>query len=300
MKIKNIKSFYENSLIANSSPALEIGHFNILKVEDLIIPNKPHPELSRRSFFKISYVEGKSTIHYVNRTISINGPTLVFTNPLSPYDWEVNGEPQTGYVCIFTADFVKHFINLQKCPLFASAENSVLPLPIDLTAVVKDIFLRIAKELDGNYKFKYDLIRHMLLEIIHYGLKEHSHETIIDQQRPSYERIYLLFITLLDEQFLSIGTSGRNINKSPAFFAEEIGLHINHLNKALKAITGQNTTQLIQKKTLEEAMFLLKSTTLSVKEIAWKLGFEQANYFASFFKRNIHQAPHVFRAAVND
>lgn len=300
MKINTLKSFYEHRTNANNTIGTEIGHFNIVEVESLKVPNKDEPKYNRRSYFKISYVEGKSQINYINKRIAIDGPTLVFTNPVSPYDWETDGEPQTGYVCIFTADYLAHFIDLQQCLLFSTEVNSVVPLSEITIPLIKDIFLRMRLELGSDYRFKHDLIRHMLLEVIHYAQKEISPFAGIEKQHSAYERIYLRFAALLNDQFSGKTVKNGDIKKSPAFFASEIGIHINHLNKALQAITGQSTTKLIQKRTLEEAMFLLKSSKLSVKEIAWKLGFEQANHFSVFFKRNIHQAPHVFRTAGSD
>jgi AraC-like DNA-binding protein len=67
----------------------------------------------------------------------------------------------------------------------------------------------------------------------------------------------------------------------------------------LRSLTGQNTQQYIQNKLIEQSKDLLSSTSLSVTEIAYKLGFEHPQSFSKLFKIKTNQSPLQFRQSFN-
>lgn len=278
----------------------EVGHFNIFKVEDLALPAHKPVAYSRRDFFKVSLVTGRSKIHYADQTMNVDGSVLVFTNPMIPYFWERLSETHTGYVCIFTEAFFSHFGNIKDYPVFQSASNGVLTLKENEVNIYNNLFSSILNELNSEYIFKYDLIKSLLLQVIHGAQK--MQPTIGNPLSASTgaERISGLFIELLERQFpIEVNTQVVRLN-TPADFARQMNIHVNHLNKALKETTGRTTSQLIQERVLQEARILLKSTTWSVNEIAWCLGFEEPNHFSTYFKGHTGLTPKHFRLAQID
>ena len=79
------------------------------------------------------------------------------------------------------------------------------------------------------------------------------------------------------------------------FYADALHTHPNNLNHIVKKATGLTAKQTITNRLIIEAKYLLVSTTLSVKEIAYELGFEDANYFNSFFKKDQQTTPAQYR-----
>ncbi|HRV55681.1 MAG TPA: helix-turn-helix transcriptional regulator, partial [Mangrovimonas sp.] len=78
-------------------------------------------------------------------------------------------------------------------------------------------------------------------------------------------------------------------------FAETLGIHVNHLNKVLKEITGKTTTEIISSRINQEAKILLKETPWNISEIAYSLGFDEVAHFSNFFKRKTKLSPLSFR-----
>ncbi|WP_207798845.1 helix-turn-helix domain-containing protein [Taibaiella soli] len=293
-----LQQFYENVNQQLDSVHSEIGHFNIFKVEDMMLPDNKPVTYSRRSFYKVSLVNGHSKIHYADHTIETNGTVLVFTNPLIPFFWERISEKHTGFVCIFTEDFFSRSGNLKDYPVFQSADAAVIPLNKKETIRFQRQFEKMFKELQGDYAFKYDLLRNLLLEITHDAQKMQPAQHSPYAASNASERITGLFAELLERQF-PIELSSQILQLStPAGFAKQLNIHVNHLNKALKEITGQTTSQLIQERIAKEAKILLKSTSWSIADIAWSLGFEEANHFSSFFKTKTGQTPRNFRSSL--
>ena len=67
----------------------------------------------------------------------------------------------------------------------------------------------------------------------------------------------------------------------------------------LRALTGQNTQQHIHQALVEKAKRLLLTTSLTVSETAFKLGFEYPQYFSRLFKSKTGQTPAAFRLLAN-
>lgn len=76
-------------------------------------------------------------------------------------------------------------------------------------------------------------------------------------------------------------------------------LHVSpkYLSGLLKVLTGQSTQQHLHEKLIEKAKEKLSTTTLSVSEIAYELGFEHSQSFNKLFKAKTSLSPLAFRKA---
>jgi AraC-like DNA-binding protein len=73
----------------------------------------------------------------------------------------------------------------------------------------------------------------------------------------------------------------------------------NYLSDLLKKSTGQSAQQHINNKLVEKAKELLASSSLTVSEIAFYLGFEHPQSFNRFFKQKTNETPLAFRQSFN-
>lgn len=83
------------------------------------------------------------------------------------------------------------------------------------------------------------------------------------------------------------------------FVAESLHLSPKYLSDCLKQLTGNTTQQLIHERLIEEAKDKLSTTTLTVSEIAYALGFDYPQSFSKLFKTKTEQTPLQFRAEFN-
>ncbi len=77
---------------------------------------------------------------------------------------------------------------------------------------------------------------------------------------------------------------------------EEMGLSRVQLYRKVKAITGQTPVELLRQMRLQQAYALLTSTTKTVGEIAYEVGFGTPGYFSSCFKKQFGKYPTDLRA----
>lgn len=81
--------------------------------------------------------------------------------------------------------------------------------------------------------------------------------------------------------------------------AAALHLSPNYLGDMLRTLTGQNAQQHIHEKLIQQAKEKLSTTSLSVAEIAYDLGFEHAQSFSKLFKSKTTQSPLAFRQSFN-
>ena len=295
-KTESIEDFYRSKV--NWMPEnlkKELGHFNVFRLDDFSGPQaKPMP-YSRKDFFKISFILGKNRAHYADKVIETDGPTLLFANPQIPYKWEPLETGYSGHFCIFTEGFFNHFGSIKEYPVFQPGGNPLFQLSEDQIEPIRLIFQQMHKEIATDFAFKYDVLRTLVLQLIHAALKMQPAKTSLYESSNGAARIASMFTELLERQF-PIESSGQQITfRSPTDFASQLAVHVNHLNRALKETTGKTTSQVIAERVAQEAKALLIHTTWNIGEIAWSLGFEESPHFINFFKKQVELTPKIFR-----
>lgn len=86
--------------------------------------------------------------------------------------------------------------------------------------------------------------------------------------------------------------------RRPSFYANELCISEVYLNEVVKKSTGMTPSEWINIAILLEAKRLLRTTALTVKEIAHDLGFEDHAYFSRLFKKNTAMTPLEFRNTI--
>lgn len=80
-----------------------------------------------------------------------------------------------------------------------------------------------------------------------------------------------------------------------AYMAEKLNISSRYLSDLLKQETGKTAIELIHIYLIKEAKNLLSEGKMNVSEISFSLGFENPNYFARLFKKEVGIPPSVFR-----
>lgn len=79
------------------------------------------------------------------------------------------------------------------------------------------------------------------------------------------------------------------------FYAEELCITTKYLSKVIRHTTGHTVYFWIEEFTVKEAKLLLRSTQVTVTEIAEQLNFPNSSFFAKFFRRHTGCSPTEFR-----
>ena len=80
-----------------------------------------------------------------------------------------------------------------------------------------------------------------------------------------------------------------------AAYAQRLGLTVTHLNRLCREHLSDTALGIVNARILLEAKRCLIFTSLSVKETAAAVGFDDAAYFTRFFRRESGLSPLAFR-----
>ena len=240
-------------------------------------------------------IRGHNVFHYADKSLEVSGSTLMFFNPTVPYKFE-RLSYTSGYFCIFKDAFFSDHIRgqIKDLPVFVPGAKAAYILTDEQDQLIDGIFNKIKTEIAGDYPFKYDLIRSYLMEMIHQAMKMQPSETLY-KHADANARITAVFNDLLERQFPIDSTSQQFRMRSAKDFAEQLCVHVNHLNRAIRLTTGKTTTTLISERLTSEAKALLAYTDWNIAEISYCLGFEEPAHFNHFFKKQTNATPSSFR-----
>jgi AraC-like DNA-binding protein len=297
-KIETIEEFYKRKFdwipdnIRN-----EIGHFNVFEHEHIEPGKAKSLPYKRRDFYKIMLVVGDIHMNYADRVVSIKKQALFFSNPQIPYNCENLERIETGFYCIFNQHFFHKFGDLNQYSVFQPGGNHVFELSDEQVGQITVIYKKMFEEIKSDYVHKYDVLRNLVFELLHFAMKIQPATNFDKQQINASKRISTIFLELLERQFPIDEAHRRIYLRSASEFANQLNIHVNHLNRAVKETTQKTTTQIIADRILQEAKILLKHSNWSVAEIAFSLGFTEVTHFNNFFKKHVEASPMKFRNA---
>ncbi|MGB1242084.1 MAG: helix-turn-helix domain-containing protein [Chitinophagales bacterium] len=139
------------------------------------------------------------------------------------------------------------------------------------------------EEKELNYQQQlYHLFQALLLKIERLKQQELSNWSVTD----THFMVAMNFkksIEVNKNQFLSIES-----------YSQMLGVSSKQLTLATKKYLKDTPANIVHKRRILEAKRLLSNTQLSIKEVAYKLGFDQATYFTKYFKKHTDFTPKAF------
>lgn len=185
-------------------------------------------------------------------------------------------------VIVFSDDFFHHIQEAEFRQLFLPFENDGIEIPDSMIAPLEKLFSLILLEYKGRAETSL-LIKYttsLLLHLNRFGKHRLTAAATVDA------RMIKLF-QLMEGNFKK--------NRTNTFYASRIGLTSKRINEILREKVGMTITQLLNQLVLLEAKRELFHGDLTVKEIAYSLGFSDQSYFARFFKKHTGNTPEQFR-----
>jgi AraC family transcriptional activator of pobA len=203
-------------------------------------------------------------------TIAVIAPKQTYT--ITP------DQQSCGYILSFSYEFMQAALNsagmAQEFHLNSVAGK--VAVPEEDRSFLRDIVSRLRQEFQTNNGLK-DAILRGLFQIFALYLNR-----ITAVKQPSVKNRCLYhtnrFFALLDEHFATL--------KMPADYANLLAVSPSYLNFIIKENFGLNTSYYIQQRVLAEAKKLMSAREVTMKEVAYKLGFFDVSHFSKFFKRN--------------
>ena len=265
---------------------VSLSSIRIEKLEDRIKPRVPFPH--RHDFFQIILITAGSGQHQIdfNRHKMVSNQIFIM-KPGQMHSWELS-KGVKGYV----VEFNHQSLNL-------STANSEL---INQFSLSPDVH---------HFRHKHDfqmLIKLSEIMMTEFKAQREMHDLCLqgyllsfviqiirsDERRVKQEKI----ITII-ENFKQLLENNFKEAHSVGFYSQRLGVSSKALTMQLSRSIGKPPRVLIQERILLESKRYLAFSGLSIANIGYKLGFEDANYFTRFFRLHEKQTPAQFRKKIN-
>lgn len=227
--------------------------------------------------------EGRLTDEAGERRIAPD--TIVFTPPGVVHGWEFTPDTQ-GYVVSFTHDYLTGSDDGRDLDrlLAGQGESNHLVVPSGEDRLKVCGYLReMAEEFESGKRRRlvFRPLMTLMLARMFAGVAEGGE---IDAA-PGFS--LFRFRALVDMHFRS--------ERTPEFYASEMGMPVARLNRYCRLFTDRTATQSIRDRIVLEAKRQLAFSSLPVSEIAYDLGFDDPAYFSRVFRKETGESPQEFR-----
>jgi len=294
-KIKTISEFHQfRGLPGPEHPLISVIDFEMIKrLRD------DEPESLMNDFYSIVLKRNfNGRIKYGQQEYDFNEGVMLFLSPGQVFSITADQDYQhTGWMILLHPDFLWNSPlakTIRQYEYFSYAVNEALHLSEKEETAITGLVQNIQQEYHSNIdKFSQSVIIAQLELLLTYA-ERFYHRQFITRKITNHHILNRL------ENILSAYFEG-DFKGLPTvqYIADELNVSPNYLSGLLKVLSGQSTQQHIHDKVIEVAKEKLTTTSLSVSEIAYELGFEHPQSFSKLFKNKMGVTPLEYRQSFN-
>ena len=286
------------------------------------LPKPEHPLISVINMETITYMPGEEAaslvfdfysislkkdfnakIKYGQQAYDFDEGIMFFISPGQVFGIEVKKGTalnRSGWMLLIHPDFLWNTTlakNIKQYEFFDYSVNEALFLSEKEEATIIGMMQSIEQEYRSRIdKFSQDVMIAQLELMLKHAERFYDRQ-FITRQISNHQILARL------EDILAAYFDGDEIAKhglpTVTWVAQTLNVSPGYLGGLLKVLTGLNTQQHIHQKLIEKAKEKLSTTSLSVSEIAYELGFEHPQSFSKLFKTKTHLSPLEFRHSFN-
>ena len=226
---------------------------------------------------------------------------MFFIAPNQVFSFEADHDfKSSGWMLLIHPDFMWNTPlakTIKQYEFFGYSANEALFLSEKEETTITGIIQLIKQEYHANIdKFSQGLIIAQIELLLQYSDRFYNRQFIT--RKITSHKVLNQLEDLLNEYFSSNELLKKGL-PTVQFIAETLNISPTYLSGLLKALTGQSTQQHIHGKVIEKAKEKLSTSSLSISEIAYELGFEHPQSFSKLFKGKTNLSPLEFRASFN-
>ncbi len=145
------------------------------------------------------------------------------------------------------------------------------------------------KVVDKHLRFKLEVVRGMIYALFYdlFAMVDKDLDTIRSRSKSRKDVIYEKYMIEVLKHYKS--------ERSVAFYADKLCLTAKHLSSVVKEMSGKTASEWIDRFVILEARTLLKSSDMSIQQIAEQLNFANQSFFGKYFKHHMGISPKEYR-----
>lgn len=172
---------------------------------------------------------------------------------------------------------------------YAVKDSPVVELKKQPAGLLKDYFSLLLNtyEVCGGTLINSNLLNHLFSGIL-MGVTALYKDKIKDASNLSKAE-------LISKNFNRLVIQNYATQRSVAWYAKKLGITQAHLSTIVRQTTGKTCIDIITSMVIMDAKAQLKSTNLSIHDIAYSLNFTNMSFFGKYFKRHVGMGPLEYR-----
>jgi len=253
------------------------------------------------NFYKISFKTNFSgKLRYGHGYYDFEEGGMSFVSPGQVLRMQDEEADYSGMSMHIHLDFIRPYnlnTNIKKYGFFAYTASEGLYLSEKEKETILSVYANIQDELNERIdNFSQDVIISQIELLLNYGNRFYNRQFIT--RKTVNNDVVARLETVLADYF---NNEKPLVSGLPTvhFVAEELGLSARYLSDLLRNVCGLSTQQFIHDKLIEKAKEYIATGTLSVAEIAFKLGFEHPQSFNKLFKKKTSLSPVSFQQSIH-
>lgn len=236
--------------------------------------------------------EGRMNVVYSGKELTLKADDLCFYSPGLPII-VVSASDDYRAVCLLADEHttiemptVRNLVNVAYLPIVRLREPKV-SLPHPTAQRLANRMREIIGYLHSDHIYRQEVLR-MLYAVFLLDVLDVQHQVIAHGHTPQrVEEIFVDFIHLLPDHFAE--------HHDIAFYADRLNITPVYLSRVVRQVAGRTVMDYINQMLLMEASFLLRTSPMSIAQIADRLHFADAPSFSKFFMRMKGQTPREYR-----
>jgi len=246
----------------------------------------------RHNYFVIIWVKKGTGTHLIDlEKFELQDNTVYCITPGQVHQLNTT-EPAEGYVISFMAEFLgaaeENYDLLFNTGLFYTFSSSpVIKVNEATSAEMEDAVAKMMKEFSNFFLLRAEILRGFLKIFLIYLTRQY--------EKPVESEAHSKSIDLV-KHFFAMVEKNYTTKKMVTDYAGELAVTPNYLNEVVKKVTGFPASHHIQQRIILEAKRQAVYSNVTMKEIAWELGFDDTAHFSKFFKNAAGESFSDFRA----
>ena len=252
--------------------------------------NETHGYMAAFTFTLVTV--GRLTIEYNGRELTLCADDLYIYSPGQPVTIVAASADYRG-ICLLADEnvtiespTVHDLVHMAYAPL-VQLHQPKLELAHDDALLLADKMHEIVRYLQSSHIYKEEILR-MLYAVFLLDLQNAQTRAIRQRTIPQrVEELFIGFIRLLPLHFAEHHDIG--------FYARQLNISTVYLSRIVRQVTGRTVVDYINQFLVMEASFLLRTSQLSIMQIAERLNFADLASFSKFFSRMKGVSPRTYR-----
>ncbi len=247
-------------------------------------PYKPH----KINFFMLYVITNGNGTHQVD----LNKYELKRGSVLKIAKGQIHAftedQDYSGYCIVLTEDFLLRYFSASSIYAISHFYNYHISPPLVKDVPINDFFIEhFTKEFNqGNNYLKLDILA-KILEIFLLRLERSVHSKTPLEANKKQFILFSEFKDLVDQEYAKT----RNVKD----YAKLLSISTKHLNTIVKEFTKNTAKSFIDQYVILEIKRTLLSSDISLKEVAFKVGFDEITNFTKFFKKHTGITPKDYK-----